>query len=187
MPRQQQQPGRAIYTKVLSALLKPDLVRLCGEFRLPVEGSVVILRKRLKDYLNLHRNTLYYNRRYTALFPRHRRVGEPPHPLPQAPHRSVSPSSSSTGSDASSSTRSFADWNGIQEDPIHIPPLELPQPAVQPVPLAQGPLALYHPPSPPPSGSDPNSPPPSVHSGDSKYKHLCAVSLALFFLHMGTM
>ena len=63
----------APYTKVLSALRKNDLARLCAEFRLSSDGSVVALRNRLKDYLNIHRDTLYRNPRYNALFPRHRK------------------------------------------------------------------------------------------------------------------
>ena len=65
------------YTQVLSALRKNDLICLCDEFRLPTEGSVVNLRNRLKDYLNLHRNTLFRNPRYNPLFPRHRRPVQP--------------------------------------------------------------------------------------------------------------
>ena len=171
MPRQQRHPNRTTYTKVLSALLKPELVRLCGEFRLPTEGAVVILRKRLKDYLNLHRDTLYYNQRYTALFPRHRRAGGPPQSPPHSAHNASSRRSTSTLSDASSSARSFDAWDGIQDDPHHIP-LEPLQPIVQPLPgpLAQGPAGPYPPPpSPSSSGSEPDFPPPTVHSGDSKY------------------
>jgi len=93
------------YTKVLSALLKPDLVRLCGEFRLAADGSVVNLRKRLKDYLNLNRDRVYRDPRYNALYPRHRRAGEPAarEPTPAL------------------SDRSFESWNGIEDQPQHDP------------------------------------------------------------------
>ena len=78
------QPDGAPYRKVLSALLKPDLLHLCGDFRLPTEGSVVTLRNRLKDYLNLHCNTLYRDQRFTALFPRHSRPAQHQQPPPRA-------------------------------------------------------------------------------------------------------
>jgi hypothetical protein len=78
MRRQRVQPNETPYTKLLSALRKTELLRLCIEFRLPTDGSVVTLRTRLKDHLNLNRNTLYRNPRYTALFPRHTRPKQPP-------------------------------------------------------------------------------------------------------------
>jgi hypothetical protein len=59
MPRQQARGHRAPYTKLLSALRKPELVRLCGEFRLSLVGSVVVLRNR-KGHL-LHRDTTHDN------------------------------------------------------------------------------------------------------------------------------
>ena len=103
------------YTQVLSALRKNDLVRLCDEFRLSTEGSVVNLRNRLKDYLNLHRNTLYRNPRYTALFPKHRKPGrpiqQPEHEL-QPPTPPSSPGLSHRSSSRSSS-HSYDSWHGI--------------------------------------------------------------------------
>jgi hypothetical protein len=112
MPRQR---NRAPYTQLLSALRKNDLLRLCTEFHLPVNGAVVTLRNRLKDYLNLHRDTLYRDPRYNALFPRHPRLK--PNPRKNSPatlsYASLSPE------------RSFASWNGIDDapgSPQHTPP-----------------------------------------------------------------
>jgi hypothetical protein len=127
--------NRTPYTQVLSALRKTDLVRLCVEFRLPPDGSVVALRHRLKDYLNLHREALYRNARYNALFPRHRRVNQGP-PAPPPSSRSPSPalsyvSQSQYGSDDS--------WHGIGGDPVvnhaHDP---------QPLPPHQEPIPGVH-------------------------------------------
>ena len=105
MPRRAARVNGAPYTKVLSALLKPDLVRLCGEFRLAADGSVVNLRKRLKDYLNLNRDRVYRDPRYKGLYPKHRRAGEPA-------AREQSPVLSD---------RSFESWNGIADQPQDIP------------------------------------------------------------------
>ena len=105
MPRRAARANGAPYTKVLSALLKPDLVHLCGEFRLAADGSVVNLRKRLKDYLNLNRDRVYRDPRYKGLYPKHRRAGEP-----------VAREQSPVLSD-----RSFESWNGIAGQPQDIP------------------------------------------------------------------
>ena len=105
MPRRAARAHGAPYTKVLSALLKPDLVRLCGEFRLAADGSVVNLRKRLKDHLNLNRDRIYRDHRYRALYPKHRRVGEPA-------AREQSPVLSD---------RSFDSWHGIGGQPQDVP------------------------------------------------------------------
>lgn len=93
------------YTRVLSSLPRADLLKLCGEFRLPRDGNVVVLRTRVKDYLNLHRDDLYADPRYTGLFPRFRRANQPPPPPP-------SPVSSRRSSSPASSDES---WHGIQE------------------------------------------------------------------------
>ena len=105
MPRRAARANGAPYTKVLSALLKPDLVRLCGEFRLAADGSVVNLRKRLKDHLNLNRDRIYRDDWYKALYPKHRRVGEPA-AREQSPARS---------------DRSFDSWHGIGNQPQDVP------------------------------------------------------------------
>ena len=115
MPRRAARAHGAPYTKVLSALLKPDLVRLCGEFRLATDGSVVNLRKRLKDHLNLNRDRIYRDHRYRALYPKHRRVGEPA-AREQSPARS---------------DRSYESWNGIQPQDI---PQGVPVPDRSPTP-----------------------------------------------------
>ena len=103
------------YTQVLSALRKNDLICLCDEFRLPTDGSVVNLRNRLKDYMNLHRNTLYRNPRYNPLFPRHRRPARPIQQPEQASPPSTPPSSPNPSHRSSSraSSRSYDSWHGI--------------------------------------------------------------------------
>ena len=151
--------SRRPYTKVLSALLKTDLVRLCVEFRLRTDGSVVDLRNRLKDYLNLHRDTLFANARYKPLFPRHRRPDQPP-PPPPGPlplSNTLSSRHSSPALSYVSSPRSYASWHGIED---------LPQPELhqdEPAPFQQ-PLDIPDQiiPSPPPSVYFPDhaSPPP---------------------------
>ena len=136
------------------------------------DGSVIILRNCLKDYLNLHRNTLYQNPRFTALFPRHWRLNPQAHsPVPSS---TLSSCSSSIASDQSSA-RSYASWGGINNHHV------LPQ---QPVPLAQPqhpdmhpyqpppifpnepPAHLYPPLSPSATNLEWDSPPPTVHIVD---------------------
>ena len=160
MPRQ---ANRTPYTKTLTALLKPDLVRLCNEFHLPNDGSVVVLRNRLKDYLNLHQDNIFRNPQYNALFPKHRRVraADPP------PPSTISNHSSSPFSDRSSDN-SFASWNGIDDQ-------DLPQqPDIQHYnpPFVPNDLPDHDtpPPSPFPSpaASERNSPIPTVHPIDSR-------------------
>ena len=94
-------PGAAPYTKTLSALRKNELVRLSNEFRLPTEGSVFVLRNRLRVYLNAHNEVLYRNPRFNALYPKHRRAQHQPAVGPQ---RALSPAVS---------VRSFDSWHGI--------------------------------------------------------------------------
>ena len=105
MNRQRRQANDMPYTRVLSSLPRADLLKLCGEFRLPRDGNVVVLRTRVKDHLNLHRDDLYADPRYTGLFPRFRRANQPPPPPP-------SPVSSRRSSSPASSDES---WHGIQE------------------------------------------------------------------------
>jgi hypothetical protein len=102
MPRQRRQPNGAPYTRLFSSLRKPDLIRLCVEFRLASVGSVITLKERLRDYINLNRDMIYRNPRYRALFPRHQNPGRrasPPDsdsigPSPPPSNRSLSPASS---------------------------------------------------------------------------------------------
>jgi hypothetical protein len=101
------------YTQLLSALRKNDLIRLCVEFGLPVDGSVVNLRNRLKDYLNLHRDTLYRNPRFNALYARHRKPGHSAHQL-NPPSTLSSPSCTPSPSTRSHSPADSDDsWHGI--------------------------------------------------------------------------
>lgn len=160
MSHRQQHVIRAPYNQLLTALRKIDLLRLSLEFRLSTEGSVVTLRNRLRDYLNLHRDTVYRNPRYTALCPRHRRAPAPRHsPSP--------PNSPTTLSYRSSSPEgSFDSWNGL-DDAIQGHPQVIQQPLVHPpVPPMppNNPAPHYNPsPSPSDSNSDPGSLPPDDH------------------------
>jgi hypothetical protein len=143
MPRQQHRTNTAPYSKVLSALLKPDLIRLCGEFRLPADGSVVTLRNRLKGYINLHRDLLFANPRFTALFPRHQRLPQRP------PSTSPTQSPSSRSNSALSYASSFESWGGINDEPQQLHDLP-PAPQEPHVPF-------YPPPSPSITNSDHSS------------------------------
>ena len=164
--------NRQPYTAVLSALRKIDLLRLSIEFRLSTEGPVTVLRNRLKDHLNNHRDTLFRNPRYRVLYPRHRMPMRRPalrpsssRTLPSTPSRSQP---TPTPSRSVSPAQSYESWNGIQEhhndqdmQPAPPPPVVaqpvMAQPIIaqpvfaQPV-VAQGPLAPI--PSPSPSFSD---------------------------------
>jgi hypothetical protein len=114
MPRQ---PNRITYTQVLSSLRKTDLVRLCLEFRLPTEGSVVFLRSRLKNHLNTHRDTLQRNPRFNALYPKgRRRVNR----APPSETLSSRPSSRTNSHSSPSPAPSYGSWNGINDH--HQPP-----------------------------------------------------------------
>jgi hypothetical protein len=157
MPQQRLPSHQYPYTQVLSALRKNDLIRLCVEFGLPVDGPVVGLRNRLKDYLNLHRDTLYRDPRYKALFPKHRKPNHPPSPsippstvssrspTPDLPDRSPSPA------------ESFASWHGIGGDSDNHADNRQRSP-VDPVPQDVRDLSEPHyfppPPSPPPFPQD---------------------------------
>jgi hypothetical protein len=152
-------PNEAPYSQTLSALRKNDLIRLCVELGLSVDGSVVTLRTRLKDHITLNRATMHRNPRYTALFPKHRRTANPP----SSPSRSsFTPTSRASPvappSRSLSPTHSFASWHGIDEEPIH--------PADEHQRFSQEPFDYIHPdelaepPLPPPS--PPPSPPPLV-------------------------
>jgi hypothetical protein len=120
MPRQQLRSNRAPYTQLFSALRKPDLIQLCGEFRLSPEGSVITLKERLRDYINLNRDRVYQNPRYTALFPRHQKPQRNP-----SPQTDSIPSSPPVSSRSVSPIDSEASWHGIGrqfEIPNTIPP-----------------------------------------------------------------
>ena len=140
MPHQQQQPQLLTYMTVLSVLRKFDLLRLCNEFRLPTDGSVVNLRAWLRGYLNFNHNMLLVNPRFTALFLRHSHH-TCAHPSPPAAVPRASPALSYI---PSSPAQSFNSWYRIdahleqppiQQPPIQQPPIEQPpfeQPLVQP-------------------------------------------------------
>ena len=132
-------PVAAAYTKTLSALRKNELVRLSREFRLPTEGSVLVLRNRLKVYLNTHNEVLYRDPRFNALYPKHCRVG---HQAAVIPQRSPSPALSA---------QSFESWHGIGANRPQSPslPLHAPQRSLSPTPPHSPPRHYDH--LPPPS------------------------------------
>ena len=68
MPRQS--PVRRTYTKTLGVLRKNELLQLAAELGLPTDGSVVVLRDRVKVHLTAINETLYRNPRYKALYPK---------------------------------------------------------------------------------------------------------------------
>lgn len=153
MPPPQELP----YAQTLSALRKNDLLRLTVEFRLPVEGSVVTLRNQLKKYLNSHRDTLYRNPRFTALYPKHRR---PARQSSFAPSNSRNSRSTLSGSPqrSPSPTPSYGSWNGIEED-VRPPPIILP-PRSPPHARFHSPVHRHPSPIPPVLAPEPVIPPP---------------------------
>ena len=68
---------RQLYSTVLSALHKTDLIQLSSEFRLPTDGSIINLRNHLRCYLNFNCRMLAQNPRYATLFPKHRCTNQP--------------------------------------------------------------------------------------------------------------
>ena len=68
------------YSTTLSLLRRIDVLRLCLEFKISSEGTVVFLKKQIKKHLNDNRETLYRNPRYTPLYPKHRRLRNSPAP-----------------------------------------------------------------------------------------------------------
>ena len=161
------------YTTTLSLLRKIDLMRLSLEFKLPTEGNVMILRDRLRVYLNAHSETLWKNPRFRPLYPQHRRVTQPVvQQPPETADRTPSPTPSSS---SDSSADSFESWHGIEEVPAHHPlqpePQQLPPAPAQAPPLNQHIQDFYPPPPPPPPpspspsipASEPGFPPPSDH------------------------
>jgi hypothetical protein len=175
MPRQP--PRGRPFTKTLSTLRKDDLIRLSGEFDLPLDGSVATLRNRLKAHLDFHREVIYRNARYKGLYPKHRRpIGNrrlPPQSTPEPP---VVPKTRSSSTSLSyrnpSPTPSFASWNGIDDHPQQLPvPFLPPQPFVQPN------LPLPYPfPALPIPGSVPGSPPPvAAAEGRKSFPFQCGI------------
>jgi hypothetical protein len=171
MPRQQAQPGQPPYTKVLSALLKTDLVRLCVELRLPSDGPVVGLRTRLKGYLSRHRATLATNPRFTALFPRHDRPNQQLAPVLPLPHADPPPSVSIL----SYVDDEFEPWNGINN---HDGSDDEQEPVLNQPPDHHEPAIHHDPPSPsPPPGSSLSSSsrgfsPPDIYHADERKSFL---------------
>jgi len=106
------------YKAVLSQLRKIDLLRLSAEFKLSTEGSVTVLRDRLKDYLNAHRDALFRNPRYNVLFPKRRLILRPPVPRTPPPRNSPRPSTPTLPSNPPSPARSYESWHGIQDQDL---------------------------------------------------------------------
>ena len=132
MPRQPRQPVNRPYTKLLSTLWKPELVRLCTEFELPFDGSVSELRDRAKQYLTQNNEVLYRNPRFRPLYPNIRRINQRSPTLSstlKSPPRIPSP------------TPSFDSWNGIEDinfQQLPIQPDDLQHPLPQPQPQCKG-------------------------------------------------
>jgi hypothetical protein len=158
MPRQP--PTGRPFTKTLGTLRKNDLIRLSGEFDLPLDGSVNTLRNRLRAHLDFHREVIYRNVRYKGLYPKHRRpIGSrrlPPQSTPDPPVVPKTRSSSTVLSYRNlSPTPSFGSWNGIDDLQQQLPPPFLPaQPLAQPDPPLPYPFAPL-----PIPGPVPGSPP----------------------------
>ena len=189
-PHQQARDGGTPYTRVLSALRK---TKLCVEFRLSTDGSVVGLRNWLKDYLDLHCNTLYRNPRYNGLFPRHRHGNQRAPSLRPSSIASSCHNSPAWSSQSSSWSSSYESWHGIQNQLI--PPNEAPPLAVHHHPPA-GPhqpspnLDYIHPeefydhPLPPWSPSVTNSdqglPPPAVYAAEGCKFLFITISFSIY-------
>ena len=117
----------------------------------------------MKGYLNAHRETLYRNPRYNALYPRFRRVNLnqlPPSPTPPSPR--PGPSTVVLSYVTSSPARSEESWHGINYPPQQQPPVVVQQPPIDaqppgPVPLPQG-RSVYEFSPPPPSIAPPVAP-----------------------------
>ena len=175
------QGDRRPFTMVLSALRKTELNRLCLEFRLPTDGSVVALRSRLKGYLNFNHDMLFRNPRYKALFPKHRRPPQPlPPPHPPFQNLPAHPSPPALSYRSSPTHSHYAPWYGIEGD------LQ-PQPLPEPLPLPMQPPEPLHdfpippgPPYPPPSpsiassghSSQDSQPLPNHAPGECKFLYL---------------
>jgi hypothetical protein len=126
MPRQPPQHDRRPFTKLLSTLRKPELVRLCDELELPSDGSVLSLRDRAKRHLTQNANLLFRNPRYKQLYPKHRRTNRrTPSPTSTLPSRTPSVREPSPA-------QSFESWHGIEEDPPQ--PEDFREPSFQPSP-----------------------------------------------------
>ena len=125
---------------------------------------VTVLRNRLKGYLNAHRETLYRNPRYNALYPKFHRVNlnQPPlSPTPPPSPRS-GPSTIVLSYVTSSTAHSEESWHGIDHTPQQQPPVVVQQPPVDkqppgPVPLPQE-QSVYEFSLPPPSIAPPVAP-----------------------------
>ena len=188
MPRKQVGINGPPYTKLLtgSALLKTDLLRLCGEFHLPADGSVVDLRTRLRGYINLNRDTLFRNPRYRALFPTRPRIKRPPSSSPTPTHTPTAPSSPALSYAPPSPAGSYASWDGINDDLIPLVQPHQPQIPHQHPPIPpHGPL-MHHPPPPSesPSDSDHGSPPPAHAVDGRKFCFFLYAGYQPFFLHI---
>jgi hypothetical protein len=172
--REQAEINPSPYTQTLNLLRKIDLLRLSLELRLSTEGSVVVLRNRLRAYLNTHRETLTQNPRYVRLYPAQQRPVQlrAPDVQPQVHHanhnRPPTPPSPALSHSSQSSNSSYDSWHGIQQPepqpPAHPVHAELPQYA-----YPQEPVVHYQPPlSPVPSFLLQVSPPPMAYAGGGR-------------------
>ena len=127
--QQIQQP----YTHTLSLLRKIDLIRLSLEFKLRTDRTDVILRDRLRVYLNSHSETLYKNPQYRPLYPQLRRPTQPAlSQAPEACHLDHYSSSPTVVKSFDSSTQSCGSWNSNLHAPPPPPPPSLSIPSTDP-------------------------------------------------------
>ena len=160
MPRQS--PARRTYTKILGSLRKNELLQLAAEFGLSTDGSVIVLRDRVKTHLTSNNETLYRNPRYKALYPKVRQIPSKPRRLPSLRFSSSipTPAASPTLSYRDPSpARSYGSWHGIDDRQLPSrsfsprrwsPEVDLPRP-LSPPPPSMAPSI----PPPPPSDTGP--------------------------------
>ena len=178
MPRQS--PARRTYTKALSSLRKNELLQLSAEFNLPIEGSVITLRNRLKTHLTRHNEALYRDPRYKALYPKVRKVLNKCRVDPDNSSTIPTPPASPTLSyRVPSPAPSYASWHGIND--LH-PPSRSPSPIQNPpdfgfdLPHPSPPSVINSIPLPPPSIPD------SIHNFPLLDFHRPAGCKLMFFV-----
>ena len=161
------QLAREPYTQTLNLLRRIDVLRLCVEFKIPSDGTVIALKDKIRRHLNENRDTLFNDPRFNPLYPKVIRVTQPAAAQPPAvPHQVVrppSPTLSESSLSSISSDHSYESWHGIEVPPVyHDPPAQPPYqaealPPHEVVPQ-DFPVHHYHLP-PPPSPSVPGSEP----------------------------
>ena len=161
------QLAREPYTQTLNLLRRIDVLRLCVEFKIPSDGTVIALKDKIRRHLNENRDTLFNDPQFNPLYPKVRHVIQPPAAQPPAVShqvvRPLSPTLSESSLSSISSDHSYESWHGIEVPPVyHDPPAQPPYqaealPPHEVVPQ-DFPAHHYHLP-PPPSPSVPGSEP----------------------------